>query len=222
MELIILLDVDNTLLDNDAVKRDLEEALRTSLGEEDVERFWGLYEQVRDELGMVSFPDTVERFLPSHCADPLAPQNAARAIFELNFARRLRPGAVELLTWAGTSGIPVILSNGDQFFQRWKIWKSGLAEASENRVWVFPEKEHHLEDLDDRFGPGAHYVLVEDKLRALRAARRHWGDRVTTVLMDFGHHAPDERDPEGVDLVVGSPAELLSRRGELPRGGTGR
>lgn len=215
MELITLLDVDNTLLDNDGVKRDLEDALRASLSREDAARFWELYEEVRDDRGVVSLPETVERFLPTHCADPLAPQNAARAIFELDFARRLRPGAVDLVAWAAAIGTPVILSNGDQFFQRWKIWKSGLAEASGNRVWVFPEKEHHFEDLDERFGTKVSYLLVEDKLRALQAARLQWGSRVKTVLVDFGHHAPDENDPEGVDLVVDSPAELLGRRSEL-------
>lgn len=213
--MIVLLDVDNTLLDNDAVKADLEEALEASLGAEDAARFWRLYEEVRRDLGMVSFPQTLERFLPAHCEDPLAPQRAARALFELDFARHLRPGALELLAWARREGTPLVLSNGDQFFQRWKIRRAGLAEAADDRVWVFPEKEHHFDDLDRRFGEEARYLFLEDKLSALQAARRHWGNRVMTVFVEFGHHAAEAGAPEGVDLVVESPAELLERLPEL-------
>lgn len=209
MHRVFLFDVDNTLLDNDAVKAELEQVLEVSLRREDTDRFWKLYEEVRDDLGLVSFPETVERFLPAHCADPMAPQNAARSLFELDFAAHLRPGALKLLERAALEGTPLILSNGDQFFQRWKIWKAGLATASGNRVWVFPEKEHHFADLDERFDGAARFVLVEDKISALRAAQSHWKERVVTVFVDFGHHAASADDTEGIDVVVGSPEELL-------------
>lgn len=215
MNRVFLFDVDNTLLDNDAVKVDLEERLATVLRSEDSTRFWELYEEVRTDLGMVSFPETVERFLPAHCADPLAPQKAAQSLFELDFASHLRPGALEILERAGEEGTPLILSNGDQFFQRWKIWKAGLAAASGNRVWVFPEKEHHFEDLDDQFDDESLFYLVEDKLRALEAAQRHWGERVVTVFVAFGHHAASVDDAAGVDLIVRSPKELLERLPEI-------
>lgn len=215
MSNVFLFDVDNTLLDNDAVKADLEEVLETSLSREDADRFWELYEEVRGELGVVSFPETVERFLPAHCADPLAPQKAAKAIFECDFASHLRPGALDLLERAGQEGTSLILSNGDQFFQRWKIWKAGLAAASENRVWVFPEKEHHFKDLDERFDTGTRFFLVEDKIEALHAAREHWGERVVTIFVAFGHHAASTDDTEAIDLVVSSPAEMLERLPEI-------
>ncbi|MFP3883201.1 MAG: HAD family hydrolase [Actinomycetota bacterium] len=215
MSHVFLFDVDNTLLDNDAVKADLEQALEASLSRQDAERFWELYEEVRGEFGLVSLPETVERFLPVHCADPLAPQRAARSIFECDFASHLRPGALELLEWASQEGTSLILSNGDQFFQRWKIWKAGLAAASGNRVWVFPEKEHHFEDLDERFDAGTLFFLVEDKTGALHAAREHWGERVVTIYVAFGHHAESISDAEAIDLVVSSPAELLERLPEI-------
>lgn len=212
---IVLLDVDNTLLDNDAVKEELRGRLADTLHPDDAARFWRLYEEVREELQMVSFPETLERFLPVHCTDPLAPQRAAQAIFDLDLAGFLRPGALDLLDRLRQVAFPVILSNGDQLFQRWKIWRSGLAAAAGGRVWVFPEKEHHLDDLDRRFGPDARYVLVEDKARALRAARRHWGDRVGTVFVAYGRHAEAATDDGGADLVVESPAELATRLPEL-------
>lgn len=219
---VVLFDVDNTLLDNDAAKAELASRLERSLDPDDVDRFWQLYEEVRSEIGMVSFPLTLERFLPVHCTDPIAPQRAAEAILGLDYREFLRPGALELLAELDRLATPLILSNGDQLFQRWKIRQAGLAAAVDQKVWVFAEKEHHLEDLDRRFGPDARFVLVEDKGRALRAAAQHWGDRVKTVFMDFGHHAAD--DPHRADLVVTSPAELHDRLDELgisPAGSVG-
>ena len=48
--LSFLLDVDNTLLDNDALKEFLTTQLRQALGAEGAARFWGLYEDVRHVL----------------------------------------------------------------------------------------------------------------------------------------------------------------------------
>lgn len=208
VERVALLDVDNTLIDNDRLKDDLERALRAVLHPTDAEHFWHLYEQVRRDEGMVSFPTVLERFLPTHCRSPHAPELAAEALFGIDFAGYLRPGALELVERIRRSATPVILSNGDQFFQRWKIWKSGLARAVDHRIWVFPEKEHHFTDLDRVF-PDARFMLVEDKLDALRAARSHWGERVINVWMRFGHYADDDAGSRVVDLTAESPAEVI-------------
>ena len=63
--LVFLLDVDNTLLDNDRVKADMEIALARLVGIQGAQRFWQLYEEVRNELGVVSFPETLKRFAAS-------------------------------------------------------------------------------------------------------------------------------------------------------------
>lgn len=217
MDLVALFDVDNTLLDNDTLKVDLEQRLRADLHPEDAQFFWRLYEEVRVDLGMVSFPAVLERFLPTHCRHPLAPQLAAEALFDIDFAAYLRPGALMLLEHLRRSATVVIVSNGDQFFQRWKIRRSGLAEAADHRVWVFPEKEYHFADLDRAFAAGARFMLVEDKPEALRAARDHWGGRVTTVWMRFGHYAQDPTVPSFVDVAVESPLQLLRLLEETPR-----
>src|SRR5947208_1536558 len=60
--LAFLLDVDNTLLDNDAAKEEIDRRLRALLGQGEAERFWALYEEVRSDTGVVSFPLTLARF----------------------------------------------------------------------------------------------------------------------------------------------------------------
>ena len=56
-DLVVLLDVDNTLLDNDLVRARLEQALADVLGAEHADRFWEIYEAVREELDFVNFPN---------------------------------------------------------------------------------------------------------------------------------------------------------------------
>ncbi|MBI2911395.1 MAG: HAD family hydrolase, partial [Chloroflexi bacterium] len=54
-DLVVLLDVDNTLLDNDLVRADLERDLAGVLGGPDAGRFWEIYEEVRIETDLVNF-----------------------------------------------------------------------------------------------------------------------------------------------------------------------
>jgi hypothetical protein len=54
--LAFLLDVDNTLLDNDRAKRDLQAHLEQLIGPERGDRFWGLDEEVRREFDSVDCP----------------------------------------------------------------------------------------------------------------------------------------------------------------------
>ena len=48
---VYLFDVDNTLLDNDAVADDLRSYLTDTFGEKRQQRYWVEFEQLRDELG---------------------------------------------------------------------------------------------------------------------------------------------------------------------------
>src|SRR5437763_15025427 len=51
--LVFLLDVDNTLLDNDAIKEDWANQLQVMVGQALARRFWEMYEQVRREREVV-------------------------------------------------------------------------------------------------------------------------------------------------------------------------
>ncbi len=68
--------------------------------------------------------------------------------------------------------------------------QSGLAEAAGGNVLIYVHKEEELEDVERRY-PADQYVLVDDKLRILTAAKKVWGSRVTTVFPRQGHYALD-------------------------------
>jgi hypothetical protein len=48
---VCLLDVDNTLLDNDRIGADLKRHLTQAFGAERQERYWAIFENLRMELG---------------------------------------------------------------------------------------------------------------------------------------------------------------------------
>ena len=135
-ELVILFDVDNTLLDNDGVRSRLEAEIQGAVGPDRAERFWQLYEQVREELDFVNFPETMERFGrecdDSGCLGPLA-----GVLYGFPFAECLYAGAEAAIAHAKRLGLPVILSDGDQLFQRHKIRDAGLEAA------VVPQMHPH-------------------------------------------------------------------------------
>jgi FMN phosphatase YigB (HAD superfamily) len=59
---VFLLDVDNTLLDNDAVIADMREFVRGTLGAEHERRYWAVFEHCRAELGYADYLGALQRF----------------------------------------------------------------------------------------------------------------------------------------------------------------
>ena len=177
--LSFLLDVDNTLLDNDALKEVLAAQLRQDLGDAGATHFWGLYEDVRHERDVVDLPLTVQRY----AAETGRKEQAAiidQILGSLPFPRFLYPHALDTLRHLATLGTVSILSDGDQVFQRRKIERSGLAAAVAGRVRIYTHKQDHLDEVVLR-QPGEQTVLIDDKARILDDVKRILGPQVTTV-----------------------------------------
>ncbi len=188
-DLVILLDVDNTLLDNDAVARDLREHLESAFGAERQHRYWEIFEHLREELGYADYLGALQRYRDEHPRDPNLLETSLYLI-DYPFATRLYPGVPEMLGNLRAHGLTVIFSDGDVAFQPRKVSRSGLWEAVEGRVLIYIHKEQMLDDVERRF-PAKHYVVVDDKLRILTAVKEAWKERVTTAWPRQGHYALD-------------------------------
>jgi FMN phosphatase YigB (HAD superfamily) len=189
MSVVFLLDVDNTLLDNDAVADDLRAHLTEAFGEERQQRYWQFFEELRAELGYADYLGALQRF---RIAYPREPQllSISSYLVHYPFAHRLFPGALDGIAHLREQGPTVILSDGDVVFQPLKVERSGIGEAVGGNVLIYIHKEHELDDVEARY-PADHYVLVDDKLRILAAVKEIWGERVTTVFVRQGHYALD-------------------------------
>jgi FMN phosphatase YigB (HAD superfamily) len=186
---VFLFDVDNTLIDNDRVTRDLSRHLERAFGIERQKHYWQIFEQLRAELGYADYLGTLQRYRIEYPHDP---HLLKISLFLINypFANRLYPGSLDVIERFHTWGPTVILSDGDVVFQPHKVERSGLWEAFEGRVLIYIHKEQLLDDVEMRY-PAHHYVMVDDKLRILTAMKQIWGERLTTVFPKQGHYAND-------------------------------
>jgi FMN phosphatase YigB (HAD superfamily) len=206
---VFLFDVDNTLLDNDAVQEDLSEHLEREVGLVSRVRYWEIFEELRSELGYADYLGALQRYRLEHQDDPQLPR-ISLFLLDYPFASRLYPGALAALARCRTLGPTVILSDGDVVFQPHKVQRAGLCEAVEERVLIYLHKERMLPEVERRY-PAEHYVMIDDKLRILAAMKDIWGERLTTVFPRQGHYAHDPRE-----LAAWPPADVtLDRIGEL-------
>ena len=210
-ELVFLVDVDNTLLDNDHVQADIRTHLAQAYGAESRDRYVQILQQLWDTLGYRDYLGALQRYRAEH---PQHVELLAMSQFLLDypFAERLYPGALELLTHLGRTAPVVILSDGDVVFQPRKVQRAGLADAVQGRVLIYIHKEQALDDVQRRH-PARHYVLIDDKPRILAAVKRQWRERVTTVLPRQGQYAQDAAAlaaGPAPDLQVEHIAELLT------------
>jgi len=188
-DVVFLLDVDNTLLDNDRIAEDLRAHISEAFGAERQKRYWDIFEQLRIELGYADYLGALQQYRIEHPGDP---QLLAVSLFLVNypFAERLYPGALDVIHGLRKNARVVILSDGDVVFQPLKVARAGLWDAVSGHVLIYIHKEQMLDDVEKRY-PARRFVLVDDKVRILSAVKHAWGDRVTTVFPRQGHYADD-------------------------------
>jgi len=188
---VFLLDVDNTLLDNDRITADLKRYLTQEVGAEREDRYWAIFEALRSELGYADYLGALQRYRIEHPRDPSL-LRLSSFLVNYPFANRLFPRSLDVIEHLGQWGPTVIFSDGDVVFQPRKVERSGLLDAVERRVLIYIHKEQELDELERRF-PADHYVLVDDKVRILTAVKQVWGERLTTVFPRQGHYAHDPK-----------------------------
>ncbi len=190
--IVFLVDVDNTLLDNDHVQDDLREHLERAFGAACRDRYWAILEDLMTELGYRDYLGALQRYRVEHPRD-IHLLSMSSYLVDYPFANRLYPGSLDVLERFRTWGRTVILSDGDVIFQPRKVERSGIWETVKGHVLIYIHKEAALDDVEQRY-PAEHYVMVDDKPRILGAIKQAWGSRVTTVLPRQGKYAHDSQE----------------------------
>jgi len=208
MEIAFLIDVDNTLLDNDRAKADVAAAIRALVGLDRAARFWSLYEKVRGECGVVDYPETLRRFRRTF-PEVSRVTDVDRSVFDVPFERYLYPHALDVIAHLWQLGEPAILSDGDRVYQPMKIARSGLLLAVRGNVLVYEHKEDHLAEVQRRF-PADRYAHIDDKAALLARTKESLGERVTTVHVRQGRYAAEEASGPSPDIVVARIADVMT------------
>lgn len=210
--IVFLLDVDNTLLDNDRFAADLGDALEQAFGAIERDRYWAIYAQLRDELGYADYLGALQRFRAGLDNDPSLLQMSGW-LLEYPFAERLYPHALDTIAQLRALGPTVILSDGDVVFQPRKIQHAGLWTALDGKVLIYLHKQQMLVAMQQRY-PAAHYVMVDDKPQILADMKQRLGHKLTTVFVRQGHYAAAA--PTGLqpapDITIACIGDLRERK----------
>ena len=206
MSVAFLLDVDNTLLDNDAAKVAIADGVAACASPADVARFWQGYDHVRDAVGYVDLPGTVARFRDgggdARCADAIT-----ELLARLPYADYVYPGALAVLQRLRDLGRVGLLSDGDPVFQPEKIRRAGLA-AAVDAVFVQAHKERELVDVLARL-PADRHVFVDDRSSLLGRIKERLGAPAVTVHVLQGHYADEVAEP-APDHTIARIADLAA------------
>jgi len=206
---VFLVDVDNTLLDNDRIQQDLKDHLERSFGIAARDRYWAILEELFATLGYRDYLGALQRFRVEHPRE-VELLWMSSFLMDYPFADRLFPGALEALKHLRRIGPAVILSDGDVVFQPRKIERAGICDAVSGHVLIYIHKEAALDDVERRY-PADHYVLVDDKMHILAAVKQFWRERVTTIFARQGSYAHDAKE-----VCAFPPADLtIERIGDL-------
>jgi phosphoserine phosphatase len=206
---VFLLDVDNTLLDNDRFAADLGERLERGFGRAGHDRYWAIYAELRDRLGYADYLGALQSFRAGLEDEPELLQ-MSDFLLEYPFAQRLYPGALEAIAHLHTLGFPAVLSDGDIVFQPRKIRRSGIGDAVAGRVMISLNKTLVLDVVQQRF-PATHYVMIDDKPQLLAQMKQKLGPKLSTVFVRQGHYALESAGAAiepAPDLSIGSIGEL--------------
>jgi hypothetical protein len=90
---VFLLDVDNTLLDNDRVSADLKRHLEREVGHERQQRYWGIFEELRAELGYADYIGALQHYRTMYPRDPHL--TVSQFLVDYPFANRLYPNSLD-------------------------------------------------------------------------------------------------------------------------------
>lgn len=189
--IVFLIDVDNTLLDNDRIQQDLKDHLDRAFGVACRERYWTILENLFAELGYRDYIGALQRYRVEHPRE-VELLSMSSFLMDYPFSDRLFPGALDVLRLLRSFGPTVVLSDGDVVYQPRKVEHAGISEAVAGHVLIYIHKEAALDDVERRY-PAERYILVDDKMRILAAVKKFWRERVTTVFVRQGSFAQDRK-----------------------------
>jgi phosphoserine phosphatase len=210
-KVVFLVDVDNTLLDNDKAQDEYLQHIKLHLGEHAAERYWSIFEQLTKELGYADYLGALQRYRLEDFHDPHLLLMSS-FLLDYPFSDRLYPYSLDVLKWLRSFGPTVIFSDGDVVFQPRKVERSGIRDAVDGRVLIYIHKEEQLSEVE-RLYPADHYVLIDDKRRILAAIKKIWGARVTTIQPLQGHYASDpnvQAAHQAADITLAHIGDLLN------------
>src|SRR5471030_2959128 len=109
---VFLVDVDNTLLDNDKAQNDYLQHMKPHFGGHAAERYLSIFQELTREIGYADYLGALQRYRSEDLHDPHL-LLVSSFLLDYPFHERLYPQSLDVLKRLGTFGTTVIFSDGD-------------------------------------------------------------------------------------------------------------
>lgn len=141
-----VLDLDDTLIDNDKVKALINHNLeKLSETNKHTDLLQQTYSNVRADKGFVDFQEISKRLGKNLNLDP---EKILTIFYDVDFKNCLFPSALELIQYLQTLGKVILFSQGELEFQSHKINRSGVEEAiGLDNVRIIQNKKEKVQEL---------------------------------------------------------------------------
>jgi len=206
---LFLVDLDNTLLNNDAVKAEIRKSLITVLGQSDAQHFWDHYNAIRTKTNLVDFPSAIKKYCEEKNAKT-CDIRLKKIFHSINFKQALYPNVENVLNHLKTKGEVALFTEGDMIYQKVKIEKSGVG-AMVNHIYHFEHKLEHFEAIKKKFHT-YHIVVIDDRSETLMKLKALYPE-ITIVEVCQGHYSDVDHKPHPeLDKTIESIGDLLHRK----------
>lgn len=206
-KITILVDLDNTLLNNDHVKEEIRKSLISVLGEQEAMHFWHHHDEFREYKKLVDFPNIIHQYCAEKHKDTCE-LTLGRIFQNIEFKHALYPHAYEVINHLKMLGKVVLFTEGDPIYQQMKIDKTGLKELVDEVV-LFEHKLEHLTEVMKKY-VGYKIVVIEDRADTLLKIKEKFPN-IFTIEVCQGHYSTiDHREHKELDMKVDTISELLT------------
>ena len=189
--IVFLIDLDNTLLDNDKVKDEIKQSLAKVLGPLEAEHFWDHHDDIRTKTNLVDFPAAIREY----CSEKDAKTCNVRLgeIFDsIDFQKALYPDVYDVLKHLKTKGNVALFTEGDSIYQKMKIEKSGVG-AMVDHVFHFEHKLEHFDEIEKTY-KNYQIVVIDDRSETLMKVKEMHPD-IQVIEVCQGHYSDIDHKP---------------------------
>ncbi|NMC35727.1 NTP transferase domain-containing protein [Candidatus Beckwithbacteria bacterium] len=214
--LLFLVNLDNTIIDVDRIKQDLDKEINTFLSsisnngdkKDYIQKFWQAYDEVKKDRGFVDIPEACRVFASQVQNDYLA-ESLKNIFFSLSFEDYLLPDAYSFLESLHNMGELVLIAEGDLVYQPIKIRKAGLIPLVDD-YFVFENIGEGIKQISAIYKDWD-ILMIDDQLVNIAEAKKV-SPQIKGVWLQYGEYQNEHLDKK--DMVIcyeQSLAQLLGK-----------
>lgn len=204
--LVFFVDIDNILLDNERVVREIKHSLIKVLGHGEANYFWKENEELRSKAHLVNFPKVIKKYCTEK-HEEACELKLKNIFYIIDFKMAMFPTSYDVLKHLKTMGRVVIFTEGDRLYQKQKIERLELGKLVD-KIYLYRNKSEHIDAVLLAW-KNFHPVFIDDRSEKLSAIKKqHPKTKIVEVCQ--GHYSnTDHVTHKKLDKTIESIEEIL-------------